>query len=166
MPTPPLLFALLLATLLLSACGAQPLAPKNGEAAPGFTARLLEGGELRVPEQLRGKVVALRFWADWCPFCEQEMADLEPLYRALKARGLEILAINVRQDDETVRRFTGKLGISYPVLLDAKGEVARRYAVMGLPTTFFIDGSGVLRQRILGESTPESFGRIVTGLLP
>jgi peroxiredoxin len=167
MPTQRLLLALtiLFTTLLLHGCGEDPVAPKNGEAAPGFTLQRLSGGSLTLPEQLHGKVVAIRFWADWCPFCEQEMSDLEPVYSELKSRGVEILAINVRQDVGTVQRFISKIGISYPVLLDEEGEVARSYAVMGLPTTFFVDREGVLKQRILGESTPETFSAIVSGLL-
>jgi len=156
---------LLLAALLLHGCGEQPVAPVNGKPAPGFTLERLAGGTLELPAQLRGKVVAVRFWADWCPFCEEEMTALEPVYRKYQSSGLEILAINVRQDNDTVQRFVDKLGINYPVLLDREGKVARNYAVMGLPTTFFVDRSGTLRRRILGESTPETFEQILLELL-
>ena len=109
--------------------------------------------------------MAIRFWADWCPFCESEMRSIEPLYRAYEPQGMQILAINVRQDRRTAADFVESLGISYPVLLDEEGAVARAYGVSGLPTTFFVDRQGKLAARILGESTPEVFEQILKELL-
>jgi len=158
----PLLICLL---LLLSACADETTQLSNGQPAPGFSLARLDGGSVRFPEDLAGKVVAIRFWADWCPFCEGEMKALEPVYRRYEKQGLVILAVNVRQDRETARRFIEKLGISYDTLLDEEGEVARTYGVMGLPTTFFVDRKGVLHSRILGESTPEVFEKIIQEIL-
>jgi peroxiredoxin len=157
--------ALLAALLLLAACGDETAQLVNGEPAPAFTLPRLEGGSARVPDDYRGQVVAIRFWADWCPFCKDEMTALEPLYQRLKAQGFRILAVNVRQDAETAGAFVRRLGVSYETLLDGEGEVARAYGVQGLPTTFFVDGQGILRARILGESTPEVTERIVGELM-
>mgnify|MGYP001544287300 CR=1 FL=1 len=151
--------------LTLAGCGEAPSQLEKGQEAPAFTLHRLEEGTLSFPADLRGQVVALRFWADWCPFCESEMRDIEPVYAEYRQRGLRVLAINVRQDRDTAVRFTGRLGISYAVLLDRDGSVARDYGVIGLPTTFFVDREGKIATRILGESTPEVFERIVTGLL-
>nr|WP_178941498.1 TlpA disulfide reductase family protein [endosymbiont of Lamellibrachia barhami] len=132
---------------------------------PGFILDRLESGSLDFPNALRGKVVAIRFWADWCPFCESEMKNIEPVYRQKQERGLVILAINVRQDRKTAAAFIRKLNISYDVLLDRDGEVARRYGVIALPTTFIVDRQGNLHTRILGESTSKLFHKIVEELL-
>jgi peroxiredoxin len=120
---------------------------------------------LQFPQELKGNVIAIRFWADWCPFCKTEMRDIEPVYQKYKDQGLVILAINVRQDQSTVQAFIKDLGISYGVLLDETGEVARAYGVSGLPISFFIGRDGTLQTRILGESTPEVFETIVQELL-
>ena len=138
---------------------------QNGDPAPVFALPLLQGGTVAFPADLRGQVVALRFWADWCPFCEKEMKDIEPLHRKYRERGLRILAVNVRQDAATAGRFVDRLGISYEVLLDGDGAVARSYGVAGLPTTFLVDREGRLVTRILGESTPDLLERVLQGLL-
>jgi peroxiredoxin len=151
--------------VVMAGCGEASLQLENGQEAPGFTLERLGEGSLDFPADLRGQVVALRFWADWCPFCESEMRDLEPVYKGYRDEGLRVLAINVRQDRETAARFIDRLDISYAVLLDADGSVARDYGVIGLPTTFFVDREGRVATRILGESTPEVFERIVQGLL-
>jgi len=155
----------LLATLLLVGCGAQTPQLANGTPPPGFTLPRLEGGSARFPDDYRGQVVMIRFWADWCPFCKGEMSALEPVYQRLHDQGLHILAVNVRQDAQTAAAFVRSLGITYETLLDGSGEVARVYGVQGLPTTFVIGRDGTLHNRILGESTPELTERLVSDLL-
>ncbi|KAB2926789.1 MAG: TlpA family protein disulfide reductase [Candidatus Contendobacter sp.] len=151
--------------VLLVGCEQESPAIKIGAPAPAFGLARLEGPTIRFPEQYRGQVVAIRFWADWCLYCHDEMKALEPVYRRYRDRGLVILAVNVMQPPETVRPFVERLGISYDVLLDRQGEVMRGYRVMGLPMTFVVDRQGAVRARIVGESTPEVFERTIAGLL-
>ena len=156
---------LLFAGLLLSGCGGETVQLAQGEPPSPFELTTLGGGSVALPADLQGQIVVIRFWADWCPFCESEMRSIEPVYRAYKEQGLRLLAINVRQDAKTAAAFVEPLGISYEVLLDEDGDVARAYGVSGLPTTFFLDRQGRLATRILGESTPEVFEQVVKGLL-
>jgi peroxiredoxin len=155
----------LLVLLLAGGCGEPTSQLQAGVAPPEFRLPRLEQDDLAFPAQTAGQIVAIRFWADWCPFCESEMAQLEPVYRQYRDQGLRILAVNVRQDPDTARRFVGKLGISYETLLDSDGRVARAYGVLGLPTTFFVDRTGRLKGKIIGESTPEVFERVVREML-
>lgn len=159
------LLAVLALLGLLTACDRELPAIQNGDPAPAFTLERLDGPSARFPEDYRDKVVAIRFWADWCPFCRNEMTALEPVYRQYHDRGLVILAVNVMQDPEVVSNFVKQLGISYEVLLDRQGEVLRQYQVIGLPMTFIVDRQGVTRARIVGESTPEVFTQALDGLL-
>lgn len=144
--------------LALVACGDAPqLVLKNGDPAPAFRAETLAGDQLAVPEALKGQVLAIRFWADWCPYCQTEMRALEPVYGRLKPLGLEVLSVNVAQDRATAAAFVAPLHISYPVLLDPDGATARRYGVKALPVTWFVDRDGRLAGKILGEATPTAF---------
>jgi cytochrome c biogenesis protein CcmG, thiol:disulfide interchange protein DsbE len=151
---------------LLAGCGDPPApAPGHGAAAPAFSAQTLDGARVRVPEDFRGRVVAVRFWADWCPYCRTEMADLQPVYARLAGQGLEILAVNVAQDAATARAFVQPLGIRYPVLLDPEGATARAWGVQALPITWLLDRQGVVQGKIVGEATPEVFEARVKALL-
>jgi peroxiredoxin len=154
-----------LAGLLLAGCGREPPQLAPGEPPPPFTLPALEGQPVALPADLQDQVVVVRFWADWCPFCKSEMQAIEPVYQAYRDRGLRVLAVNVRQDAKTAAAFVAPLEISYEVLLDGDGAVARAYGVSGLPTTFFLDRRGRLATRILGESTPEVFEQVVKDLL-
>ncbi|HPE74297.1 MAG TPA: TlpA disulfide reductase family protein [Candidatus Competibacter sp.] len=155
----------LLLSVLLTGCEQNVTATKTDSPAPAFTLERLDGPAVHFPEQYRGQVVAIRFWADWCPYCHDEMQALEPVYRQYRDQGLAILAVNVLQPLETVRPFVQGLDISYEVLLDPQGAVTRDYRVMGLPMTFIVDRQGVIRARIVGESTPEVFERAIVTLL-
>jgi peroxiredoxin len=154
-----------LGLLLAGGCGEPAPKLQNGDAAPGFETVDLTGAPVRFPEDFAGEVVAVRFWADWCPFCKSEMRALEPVYQRLKGEGLRILAVNVGQSRATAAAFVRELELSYGVALDEASQTARRYGVVGLPTTFFVDRNGHVRGKILGESDPATFEQMLTGLL-
>ena len=156
-------------SVLLAGCGnTVPVNINTGQAAPSFSASGLEGATLNFPADLAGRPVVLRFWADWCRYCEGEMQHIEQQYRQHKKQGstLEILAINAGQDRETAAAFSRKTGISYPVLLDEQTRLAKQYGVSGLPTTFFIDRQGIIRGKLLGEASAEVFARQLQTILP
>lgn len=156
---------LVLMPIILFGCQPDTSALDKGKQPPAFELESLNGELLRYPDLYEGKVVVIRFWADWCPFCKSEMQNIEPIYRKLKDKGLVMLALNVRQDRETAAAFINKLAITYEVLLDEQGETARNYGVIGLPTTFILDRKGRLHTRIIGESTAELFEMVVSELL-
>ena len=164
MRAPGTIFNVLLFLLLLAGCGNQTATVANEEPAPAFELDRLTGGTVALNE-LQGQVVALRFWADWCPFCRREMRELEPVYQQLREQGLEILAVNVGQDRSRVERFVDRVGYSYPTLLDPDSAIARRYGVIAIPVTFFIDREGIVRGRILGESDAATFEGMAAPLL-
>ncbi len=85
--------------LLLAACGgdSSPAKLNIGMVAPAFDARQVDGMPARAATWA-GKPLVIRFWADWCKFCEGEMQAIDKVYRRLKPRGLEVIAINAGQD--------------------------------------------------------------------
>jgi peroxiredoxin len=152
--------------LLLLACGGEPPAKLNvGDAAPAFRAERLDGAALDFPAAAAGKPLVIRFWADWCKYCEPEMKAIEAVYQRHKARGLEVLAVNAGQDRGTVEAFIRKLGVTYPAVLDESAAIAKRYGVVGLPTTYFIDAKGVVRGKVIGEADEAVFERHALELL-
>ncbi len=161
-------FALLLfSILLLAACGGdKPAAKLNiGDMAPAFQTLRADGTSAQFPAAWAGKPLVIRFWADWCKYCEGEMKDIEAVYRRLKPRGLEVVAINAGQDRKTVVEFMQKLGVGYPALMDEDSAIARRYGVVGLPTTYFVDAKGIVRAKLVGEADVASFERAAAEIL-
>lgn len=147
--------------LTLAACGGdKPSAKLNiGDIAPTFQTYRADGMSVHFPAAWAGKPLVIRFWADWCKYCEGEMKDIEKVYQRLKPRGLDVIAINAGQDKKTVVEFMAKLGVSYPALMDENSAIAKRYGVVGLPTTYFVDAKGIVRAKLIGEADEASFER-------
>lgn len=108
---------------------------------PDFNGRTEDSQTLSLA-MLRGKVVLLNFWASWCQECRAEMPMFERLHREFKARGLNVVGINVREDPKAVREYSKTLGLTFPLVLDPKGEINAAYGVIGLPTTFLFGRDG------------------------
>ena len=124
--------------------------PKLGTAAIDFNFQDLEG-QVWSLDKVRGKVVLLRFWADWCPYCSYEMPIIDKYYRKFKKEGFLVLAVNVKQSAEVALAFIAQLGVTFPVPLDPDGTLAKRYGVYAIPTNFLIDREGIIREILIGE---------------
>lgn len=156
----------LLAAALLAACSGDPPAKLNvGDIAPSFQTVRLDGAPAQFPAAWAGRPVVIRFWADWCRFCEGEMKAIESVWQRHRATGLEVIAINAGQDRKTAAAFIAKIGVTYPVLLDERSKIARNYGVVGLPTTYFVDAKGIVRAKLIGEADEATFERHVQELL-
>ena len=91
---------------------------------------------------LRGHVLLLNFWATWCQECRPEMPVFEQLHREFATQGLRVIGINAREGTAAVREYSNELGLTFPLVLDSRGEINRAYGVIGLPTTFVIGRDG------------------------
>ncbi len=138
-----------------------------GDTAPAFTLKTLAAG----PDSLsayRGHPVLINFWATWCPPCREEMPRLVVAYHAHQSAGLIILAINLT-DQETSRKdvqhFVAEFQMPFPVLLDEKGKVRRRYKLRGLPTSVFIGADGVVRAVTPGPTSEASLQQHLAEIL-
>jgi peroxiredoxin len=113
---------------------------------PEFSGHTVDGKTLSLLS-LGGKVVLLNFWATWCQECRPEMPIFQRLHREFAPQGLNVIGINAREETPAIQKYAKELGLSFPLVLDAKGEINAAYGIIGLPTTFIIgrDGRAVAR---------------------
>ena len=146
------LFLILLLVGSLTACQkkeAQPLTAQIGQPAPTFALEDLSGRTWNLAE-LRGKVVFVNFWATWCQPCVEELPAMETLQQGMAAASFQMLAILNNDDPRLAANLARKMGLTFPVLLDPDGKVAKSYGITGVPETFIIDPAGILRHKYLG----------------
>ena len=123
---------------------------KEGENAPNFTLKNLDGKEINL-NQFRGKHVLINFWATWCGPCKIEMPSLEALYERFKDKNFVLLAIsNDMFGANIVKPFVKAHNINFPVLLDQRLKVSNAFGVVSLPTTFMIDPQGKIIGALFG----------------
>ena len=141
----------------LSSAGLQ--VPSGTLASTDFTLPTLDGRKVSLGS-LKGKVVFLNFWATWCPPCRAEMPSMETLYQRYKDRGLEILAVDLKEEKKTVSEFVDQNKLTFTILLDSTAEVGGIYGTEAIPTTYIVDRLGNIVARAvggLGWDTPAMF---------
>lgn len=132
--------------LALSAFAATSLASSGleGQQAPDFALKSSTGENLRLSEY-RGDVVMINFWATWCGPCRQEMPLLDELYSRYQRVGFNLLGVNIDDDSSRAMKMVDELGVSFPVLFDARKEVSKLYEVNAMPVTVLVDREGNVR---------------------
>lgn len=127
-------------------------AGRIGMLAPDFGWVTPEGPATQF-SALRGRPVVVNFWATWCVPCRTEMPLLEA---SAEETGSTFLEVDLQEDGPTIRAFFDQLQLTTLVpLLDLDGVVFRRWGVISLPTTFFVDADGIVRQVEIGPLTPD-----------
>jgi thiol-disulfide isomerase/thioredoxin len=124
--------------------------PEKAIQAPDFELENLSGTR-RSLKDFRGKVVFLNFWATWCIPCRQEMPLMESLHREFIDRGLEIVAVNFREDKITVHKFFDELGLTFESLVDSDGAVSDKYGARSLPLTYIVNRKGEFVGKTVGD---------------
>ncbi len=118
-------------------------------ATPALDAVDLQGKTWNTTALL-GKVVVLNFWATWCAPCKDELPTLQTLHDISDSQTV-VLTINVREPAARAARYMQSTGLTFPVISDAKGELAKRWGVTVYPTTILIAPNGQARWRIMGD---------------
>ena len=136
-----------------------------GRQAPDFRLESLDGHQIALADYA-GQVILINFWATWCPPCKEEIPTIERAYQAHRDEGFMVLGINEGEALDIVRAFASELGVTYPVLIDKRGNVAAQYRRRGLPLTVIVDRDGVVQIRHEGYLTAGQLDKYLSGLLP
>ena len=155
----------ILAVMLLSGCsgaaaadGARPTTAKIGALAPEFSLKSLTGDEI-VLSKLQGRPVLINFWATWCGPCREEFPALVRAYKKYQDQGFVVIGVNFQDEnsDAGVQTFMRNTLVNFPIVRDVGERVGRMYRIDGLPTSYFIDRSGVIRDMVVGGPMTDEF---------
>ena len=127
--------------------------PTVGNLAPDFTATTVDGKQVRLSD-FKGQPVWLTFGASWCQPCRAENPDIQAAYEASRGSGVVVLQVFMSEDAATVADYAKRVGLTYEKVADPDTRLASQYQILGIPTHFFIDRSGVLRKIKVGSLDP------------
>ncbi len=117
---------------------------KVGAPAIEFDADTLNGS-VSFPDDYKGKIVLLDFWATWCPPCREEVPNIVKVYEQFHGRGLEILGVSLDRPNKTqeIKDFMSEFGMTWDQIYDGKywkAEIAQLYGIDSIPRAFLVDG--------------------------
>lgn len=135
-----------------------------GYELPSLALPLLAGGEFDVAA-LRGKVVVVNFWASWCAPCRDEAPALAAAAEKWQDRGVVFIGVNAEDRVEAAREFVREYQWGYPIVVDPDGVEMRRWAVTGLPETFFVGADGRIAVKHIGGITAEELEQQLAALV-
>ena len=121
----------------------------TGRLAPDFTLKTLEGKPVSL-SRLKGDVVVLEFWATWSPPCVDSLTRLSTTEEAVHNPNLKIFAVNFEEEKDRVATFMELKKLDVPVLLDERGETAKKYSVGTLPQIVVIGKDGRIAKTFTG----------------
>ena len=127
----------------------QPTTPVVGAPAPGLVVSTIDGRVVDLTD-LRGRAVWLTFGASWCQACRAENPDIESAFKGATDGNLAVIAVFISEDSAAVADYARIVGLTYDTVADPDRDLARRFRVVGLPSHFFIDRLGVLRELRVG----------------
>jgi thiol-disulfide isomerase/thioredoxin len=152
------------ATLLAGTFFTAPAALKVGDTLPDLTTFKLEG---KLPDNLKGKIVLVDFWASWCLPCAESFPALDALQKKYGDK-LVVLAVNVDEKEANMTKFLAKHPVSFTIVRDAGQKLVAVAEPPTMPTSFILDGAGKVRfihQGFHGETTRQQYVSEIESLL-
>ena len=145
------LASILVSVVIAAGPNYQRPAPQVGRTAPDFNLKSIENSTQSLKSIIaKNKVTILNFWATWCPPCRAEIPEFIKFLKEHQGDKVALIAVNLQEDSKKVRDFAKKAGTNFPILLDSDGKVAQTYQIYAIPTTFFIDSSGTIQEKVEG----------------
>ena len=152
---------LLVVIVVLAACtrtGADSTATpvrSVSEPLPSLSGEDLGGAPIST-DQFRGKVLVVNAWATWCTPCEQEQPALVQVAHRYATDGVRFLGIDHMDQEAKAADWVKRYDVPYPSIADPSGKFAASLDYFGLPDTYVVDPSGVIRYVIGPGATSEA----------
>jgi cytochrome c biogenesis protein CcmG/thiol:disulfide interchange protein DsbE len=161
--------SMLVGAIALTLCTSSTLAGgkgiKVGDTLPELSTFGLQG---QLPDDLKGKVVLLDFWASWCGPCKESFPVMDELQQKYGAKGLVILAVNVDEKIAAMQDFLKDHPVQFNILHDATKKLVGAANIASMPTSFLIGKDGkvvAIHKGFHGKDTAKEYVAEVEKLL-
>ena len=126
---------------------------------PFFEAESLFKNEKFISSQeLKNEIILVNFFATWCKPCRDEHVYIK---RFSNKKGIKVIGINYKDNSKKTVKWLKDLGNPYSdVLIDKNGRVAIDWGVYGIPETFIVNPSGIIKYRHVGPITSKIYKKI------
>lgn len=138
-----------------------------GNPAPDFELPDVNGKPFRLDDD-RGdhRALLIVFWGVWCPYCREILVGLSEQYEQLRARGLEVIAIGIRESSAKVKLFIDQLQPEFRVLIDEWAALKDQYFVQDVPLAVILNRDHVVQAAVITTSADKVQAMIEEALKP
>jgi cytochrome c biogenesis protein CcmG, thiol:disulfide interchange protein DsbE len=136
----------------------------EGGRAPDFTVELIDGGAFTLSDRIvvdGPRAIVVNLWASWCIPCRTEIPEISAFADA--NADVVVIGVAVQDSEQASRSFAAEIGATYPLAL-GNAAFSDSYPWLGLPTTFIIDGEGVVRKVHNGIVDADDLEELTAGL--
>jgi thiol-disulfide isomerase/thioredoxin len=145
--------------LLLAALGAFA-GDETSQPAPRFRAKTTTGDQFN-NASVKGKVVLFEFWTTWCKYCEGEATIVDDVAKEFADKGLIVLAVDVLEPDQKVKKYLVEHPRSVPVVLTKDTNLAAMYNAQSYPPYVVIDRDGNIAAEQRGAAGEAALRRLL-----
>jgi cytochrome c biogenesis protein CcmG/thiol:disulfide interchange protein DsbE len=151
---------LVLSWLLLLAAPGASATDETGQPAPRFRAKTTTGDQFN-NASVKGKVVLFEFWTTWCKYCEAEAALVDDVAKEFADKGLIVLAVDVLEPDQKVKKYLAEHPRSVPIVLTKDTNLAAMYNAQSYPIYVVIDRDGNIAAEQRGAAGDAALRRLL-----
>ena len=124
----------------------------NAKTIEDSRIKMLNGEYAKILDFNSDGPMIINFWTTWWPFCERQLAYLDQLNESFENAGLQVLTVNANKPNilNQVRPYINKRKYKFPVSVDPRSKLAKKFGVKGYPTFFLVDKNGEIIHRSAG----------------
>lgn len=142
--------------------GTAQQAPALAEA--DFTVKDAQGADVSLSQISSGKPVLVNIWATWCPYCVDEMGELDELYEQYGDK-VEFAVVDAvdgsRETTQDGAAYIEASGFSFPVYYDEQRDAVDKLGITAYPTTYIFDSNGTAAYAMPGRFTKETIASVL-----
>lgn len=138
----------------------------EGKVAPAFSFPTPDGTRQLGPQDFKGKILVLDFWASWCGPCRAEIPNLKEAYKAFHGKGVEFFSVSIDKDEKAWRKAMKEENMPWEQAQapGAGKEVMKQYQFSGIPYILVLDKEGrIVGKNLRGKALSDKLQELVSG---
>ena len=138
----------------------------EGKVAPEFSFPTPDGKKKLGPQDFKGKILVLDFWASWCGPCRAEIPHLKEAYKEYSNKGVAFFSVSIDKDDAAWRKAMKEENMPWTQAQAPKAgkDVMKQYQFSGIPYILVLDKEGkIVAKNLRGKALTDKLEELLSG---